>query len=150
VARRFRFPLETLLRVRDIREREAKRKVGLKQAEIARLDQLNRRTAEEIFARQQALRQRQQGTLAAAELVREQAWIAYLRRTIVQRQAQRTGLVSELSTLREAWQQARTHKRIIDKLRERRWEQYVKGRKRREQAESDELARRLHGHGAAN
>ncbi len=150
MAKRFHFPLETLLRVREVREREAKRKVGLKQAEIARLDQLNRQTAEEIFARQDILRQHQRGTLTPNDIVREQAWIAYLRRTIFQRQAQRAGLVKELEVLQEALRQARVQKRIIEKLRERRWDEYVKDRKRREQAESDELAQQLHVYGIAN
>jgi flagellar FliJ protein len=150
VARRFHFPLETLLRVREVREREAKRKVGHKQVEIARLDQLNQRTAEEISLRQDALRELQHGLLTPDDVTRERAWIGYLRRTIVQRQAQRAGLVKELEALREAWRQARTQKRIIAKLRERRWEEYVKDRKRHEQAESDELAQQLHGYRIAN
>ncbi|MBU0617182.1 MAG: flagellar FliJ family protein [Planctomycetes bacterium] len=150
MAKRFRFSLETLLRVRDVREREARRKVGLKQAEIARLDQLNRQTADEISVRQRGLRQQQQGALTPENLVRERAWIAYLWRTIVERQTQRAGLVSELRELQEAWRQARRQKRIIEKLRERRWQQYFKDRKRQEQAESDELARQLHAHGMAN
>ena len=150
MAKRFRFSLETLLRVRDVREREATRKVGLKQAEIARLDQLNRQTADEISVRQRALRQQQQGALTPENLVRERAWIAYLWRTIVERQTQRAALVSELRELQEAWRQARKQKRIIEKLRERRWQQYFKDRKRHEQAESDELARQLHAHGMAN
>ena len=150
MAKRFHFPLETLRRVRDVREREAKRKVGHKQAEVARLDQLNQRTAEEISLRQDALRELQHGVLTPDDLARERAWIGYLRRTIVQRQAQRAGLVKELEALREAWRQARTQKRIIEKLRERRWEEYVRDRKRREQAESDELAQQLHGHRIAN
>jgi len=150
VAKRFHFSLETLLRVRDVCEREATRKVGLKQAEIARLDQLNRQTADEISVRQRALRQQQQGALTPENLVRERAWIAYLWRTIVERQTQRAALVSELRELQEAWRQARKQKRIIEKLRERRWQQYFKDRKRQEQAESDELARQLHAHGMAN
>jgi flagellar FliJ protein len=144
MARRFSFRLQTLLRVRELREREAKRKVGAKQAEIARLDQLNRHTADEISRRQDALRsQQQQPVLAPDVLVRERAWIAYLRRTIVERQALRAGLLKELATLRDELREARTQKRIIEKLRERRWEAYVKDRNRREQAESDELARQL-------
>jgi flagellar protein FliJ len=146
MAKRFHFPLETLLRVRELREREAKRKVGLKQAEIARLDQLNRETAEEILRRQEELRARQQGAFTTTELMRERAWIAYLRRTIHQRQMQRVGLVEELEGLRRVFLRARTQKRIIDKLRERRWEEYSQDRKRREQSEADDLARMLHGY----
>jgi len=145
VARRFQFRLQTVLRVRELREREAKRKVGAKRAEIARLDQLSRETADEILRRQDVLRQRQrEQVLAPQALIRERAWIAYLRRTVVERQALRAGLVKELETLQEELRQARKQRRIIEKLRERRWEEYTRDRKRREQAESDELARQLH------
>jgi flagellar FliJ protein len=146
MAKRFQFRLETLLRVRELREREAKRKVGAKQAEIARVDQLNRQTDDEILRRQDNLRSHQQGeTLVAADLARERAWIGHLRRTILERQAVRAGLVTELGALRDQLREARTQKRIIEKLRERRWEDYTRDRQRQEQAESEELARQLHG-----
>ncbi|MFQ5804918.1 MAG: flagellar FliJ family protein [Phycisphaerae bacterium] len=145
MAKRFQFRLETLLRVREIREREAKRKVGAKQAEIARVDRLNQQTTEEISRRRETLREQQQEEVLALEaLARERAWIAYLRRTITERLAARAALVRELKALQEELRQARTQKRIIEKLRERRREEYVKDRQRREQAESDELARQLH------
>lgn len=146
MARRFHFPLETLLRVRELREREAKRKVGLKQAEIARLDRLDRETAEEILRRQEALGARQRGSFTSGDLMRERAWIAYLRRTIYQRQESRRELVKQLDELRKLFLHARTQTRIIDKLRERRWEKYVKDRRRREQSEADDLARTLLGY----
>ena len=145
MARRFQFRLQTLLRVRELREREAKRKVGLKQAEIARLDQLDRQAAEQISAHQQVLREQQsRARLAPVELSREQAWIAYLHHTIVERQAIRAGLVSELEALRNEWHAARRRKRMVETLRDRRWDEYTKNHARREQAESDELARALH------
>ena len=148
MAKRFHFPLETLLRVRELREREAQRKVGLKQAEIAQLDALNRQTAEEILRRQEILRTRQGGAFTPADLIRERAWITYLRRTIHQRQTQRTELVKEFEELRQVFLHARTQRRIIDKLRERRWEEYAKDRRRTEQSEADDLARVLQGYQA--
>lgn len=144
MAKRFTFRLDTLLRVRELREREAKRKVGAKQAEIARLDLLNRQTVEDISRRQDMLREDQRGTLATDKLVRQRAWIAHLRRTIVERQAARVELVAQLEQLQEHLRQARTRKRVIEKLRERRWDEHEHRRKRSEQAESDELARQLH------
>jgi len=146
VARRFQFRLQTLLRVREVREREAMRKVGAKQAEIAQIDQLNRQTTEEIERHQSVLRKHQRQKLLAPDtLVRERAWIGHLRGTIVQRQTLRAGLVTELATLQGKLRAARTRKRVIEKLRERRWEEYVSDRRRCEQAEADELAQQLHG-----
>ena len=144
MAKRFTFRLETLLRVRELREREAKRKVGAKQAEIARIDLLNRQTADDIAKRQVALRDLQHGPVAPNELIRERAWIGHLRRTIVERQTVKAEFVAQLEVLQEQLRQARTQKRVIEKLRERRWQEHVHHTQRREQAESDELARQLH------
>lgn len=144
MAKRFTFRLETLLRVREIREREAKRKVGAKQAEIARIDLLNRQTADDITARQAALRGTQHGLVSAADLIRERAWIAHLRRTIVERQTAREEFVTHLQDLQETLRHARTQKRVIEKLRERRYAEHQRRNRLREQADSDELARQLH------
>jgi len=147
MARRFEFRLETLLRVRQLREREAKRKVAAQRAEIARLDRLNRQTAEEI-SRQQAelLEDQRAGRVDPLTLQRGRAWIAHLRRTIALRQVQRTEMLAQLQQLQAAWHAVRTQARIIEKLRERRWEQYVHERARKEQAASDELAQQLHSY----
>lgn len=150
MAKRFRFRLQTLLRVRQLREREAKRKVAAQRAEIARLDRLNEQTAAEI-ARQQAdlLSAQQQGLLDPLALQRGHAWIAYLRRTIVTRQVHRAAQLEQLQQLQAAWREARTQMRIIEKLRERRWQEYAHDRQRREQATADELAQQLQGYAAS-
>ena len=55
MARRFQFRLKTLLKVRQLREREAKRRVAAKRSEIARVDQLRRQTSAELTRQQEAL-----------------------------------------------------------------------------------------------
>lgn len=145
MARRFEFRLETLLRVRQSREREAKRKVAAQRAALARLDRLNADTMAEMSRHQQALLDDQRaGLLDPLSLQRGRAWIAHLRRTIAERHVQRRELVAQLQQLQAAFQQARTELRIIEKLRERRWSQYVRARDRNEQAAADELAQHLH------
>ncbi len=145
MARRFQFRLETLLRVRRLEEREAKRKVAAQRAEIARLDQLDEQTRAEIGRQQTTLLEQQRaGRLDPLELQRGRAWIAHLRRQIGLRQVQRAELLARLQELQAAWQAARTRMRAIEKLRERRLETYQRQRQRAEQAASDELARQLH------
>jgi flagellar export protein FliJ len=136
--------LQTLLDVRELHEQEAKRKVAAKSAEIVRIDQLNEQTAADI-ARQQAglLAGQQSGALDPVALQRGRAWIAHLRRTIALRQQQRAECSRQLADLQAALRDARTQTRIIEKLRERRWDEYRRDRDRREQAEADELARQL-------
>ncbi len=145
MARRFRFPLETLLRVRQLREREAQRKVAAQQAEIARLDQLNDATSAQIALTQRELLDiQQQPRPSPAELARGRAWVAHLRHTIAQRQAWRAEMVTKLERLQVEFQQARQQTKIIAKLRERRWSEYVRDRQRAEQAATQELAQQLH------
>ncbi len=145
--RRFRFRLETVLRVRELREREAKRKVGAKLAEIAALDNLNQQAATEISKRQGDLNQSQHAVhLDPRELSSGRAWIAYLRRSIAQRQVAKSSLLSELEQLRAELVTARTQTRILEKLRERKHETWKREGQQREQAEMDEVARRLQLH----
>jgi flagellar FliJ protein len=144
VARRFAFRLQTVLNVRQMREREAQRDVAAKSAEIARVDRLNEQTADEIIRQQAMLVEAQQrGGLDPVELQRGRAWIAHLRKTIATRQMQKAEFQEQLRDLQTRLRDARTQTRIIEKLRERRWGEYSRDRRRREQAESDELARQL-------
>jgi len=145
VARRFRFPLETLLKVRRLREREARRKVAAQRAGIARLDLLDQAARREIATRQGALLgNQQQQRLDPRELTRARAWIAHLHYTVTQRQIQRAEMVEKLEGLLDRFRAARKQMRVIEKLRERRWNEYKRDRQRSEQAADDELAQQLH------
>jgi flagellar protein FliJ len=145
VARRFRFPLQTLLRVRRIREREAKRKLAAKRAEIARLDRLDEATRAEIVAGQQELLDNQKrSALDPRDLARTWAWIGHLRRTLAERQSLRAKMTAEFERLQAEFMELRKQARIIEKLRERRWNEYRDERRRTEQAASDEVAQQLH------
>jgi len=145
MAKRFTFRLQPLLDVRELHEREAKRRVAAKGAEIARLDQLNEQTVREILRQQEYLLAAQQtGQLNPLDLQRGRAWIAHLRKTIGVRQAQKAGLQEELRVLQEQLREARTQTRIIEKLRQRRWNEYADRRDKQEQAAADELAQQLH------
>lgn len=143
--RRFEFRLATLLRVRELREREALRKFAAKQAEIARLERLNRQTQEEIAACHGALRTRQQAArLDPLELTRLRAWVGLLRRQLLDRQELRARMAAELEQLREELGQARREKQTLERLRERRWNEYRRVRNLREMAALDEMARQMH------
>lgn len=145
MARRFRFQLETLLRVRQLREREARRKLAARRAEIARLDRLIRQTADEIALQQSALlREQEQPQPDPLLLTRGRGWIGHLRHTVAQRQALRAALVTDMTQLQAAWREARMQMRVIEKLRERRWEEHQHARFLRDQSAADELAQHLH------
>jgi flagellar FliJ protein len=145
VAKRFRFRLETLLKVRELREREAKRNVAAKRAEIARLDQLDEQTATEIRRHQSVLLAAQQsGALDPVALQRGRAWIGHLRKTITLRHIQRQTLLEQLAERQAQWREARKQMRVLEKLKERRWDEHRRKEERLERAALDELAQQMH------
>jgi flagellar export protein FliJ len=145
MAKRFRFRLDTLLKVRTLRERAAMRRVAAQRAEIARLDLADRQTRDAIAAQHRTLLLHQQTTrVDPTTLQRGRAWIAHLRKTMVLRDIERGKLQQGLGELQDRLRQARTDKRIIEKLRERREQEHVRDQARREQAEAEDLARQLH------
>ena len=145
MARRFKFQLETVLRVRTLREREAARRVGEKRAEIARVDQ-HITDCHDAVARcqQQLLTQQNAESIDTPALVGGRAWIVQLRLQIAQHQAHRAQRLRELDELTAVWRAARTQQRILEKLRERRLAEHKHNAARREQADADELAQQLH------
>ncbi|MFN0137744.1 MAG: flagellar export protein FliJ [Phycisphaerae bacterium] len=144
MAKRFRFQLETVLRVRELRQQEAARHLAEKRAEIARVEQLIDDTHHEVDVRQAELLSAQQSeSIDAGLLVRCRAWIGQLRRNIAQFQHARAQLSQQYEQLAGVWRQARTQTRILEKLRERRLDEHKHVERRREQADADELAQQL-------
>lgn len=144
MAQAFRFRLQTLLRVRELRQREAQRRLAAKQAEIARLDRLEAHVADQVRAAQNALLATQRGhSVDPLELSRARAWIAHLRRQSAQHHLLRAKLAEQLAQLQHDVRQARTQTRALEKLRDHRLQQYSRQRARREQDASEEVARNL-------
>lgn len=145
MARRFHFSLETLLRVRALREREAQRNFAARQAELAALEQLDRQTRDEIQRLQTELSDAQRsGLIDPAGLVRQRAWIGHLRRGLAERQVLKQGVVAQLDACRAALVAARRDREAVERLRERRFASWKRDTQRREQAAQDEVAQRLH------
>lgn len=143
--KRFEFRLETLLRVRRLREQDVQRRFGVKLAEIARVDADNRATAREIDQQQEVLRRRQaEPNVEPLELARGRAWIAHLRKTIVQRRILRESLTRELDAIRDQLRKAQTETKSLEKLRDRRLSEYQNVRERREMALIDEVAQQMY------
>lgn len=145
MAARFRFRLQTVLRLRELAEREARRQVGVKQAEIAQLDQQNLQTNNEIRQRQRLLTQAQsRAQLDLADLSQGRTWIARLRQAIWQRELVKAEKQKELDVLSDKWRETRKQLKIIEKLRERRAAAHRKAATKKETLELEETARRLH------
>ena len=144
MARAFQFRLATVLRVRELREREALRNVAAKRAEIARLDQLDEDARREITAQLAKLGAVQQRSrIDPDEISRARSWVAHLRRVAAQRQQMRARLTAELQPLLAALHEAHKQTRVLETLRDRQRDEHRRAQAIREQAESDEAAREL-------
>lgn len=144
MSRRFRFPLQTLLTMRERQERAAQREVGAVLADIARLEQANADARREIHDRQRALRDVQASqSVLPQELAAGRAWLAALRGGISRRQQEIAARQATLAELQAALIEARRRKRVIEKLRERRLDDHQRDAARREQAVTDETAQHL-------
>ncbi len=144
MARRFRFQLETLLRVRELRQREAERRLAARQADLVRLDHLRDETAREVSVCQERLRERQAGKIDPRDLTARQAWIVHLRRCLASAEQQRAALQQELRDLRQNVQVARTQTRMLEKLRARRKDEHRRTVNHQQQNATEEVARQLH------
>lgn len=144
MARRFEFRLDTVLRVRRLRAEEAQRRVTAQLVRIARLEELDGELQAELLRRQDALRAGARDVVQPLELARTRAWMAHLRAERTRNAAARAELRRELAGLQEQMRAARVDQRVIEKLREHRFDEYRKAHALREQSESDELARQLH------
>lgn len=144
MARRFRFRLDTLLRLRRMQERQAQRSVGAARAELAQAERLIRLTDEEIRRQQGALRVEQGGAAPRAlTIVRGQAWIAHLRRMSLQQHAMRAAAAQALEQALRRLVEARTRTRTVEKLREQRLDEFRTRIEKREDARLDDLARQM-------
>ncbi len=147
MAQAFKFRLETLLNVRQIRQREAMRKLAAIQAELAQLDDADRRGWQEILEQQALLRETQTaGRFDPLELARIRAWIGHLRRQMHERQSMRVQVLARLEAAREQVRVARTQTRVLETLRERRFDEHRRAQQKREQDLTDELAQQMHCH----
>ncbi|MBW7904695.1 MAG: hypothetical protein LC135_08775 [Phycisphaerae bacterium] len=143
--RAFEFRLETVLRVREQRQREAQRRLAARQAEMVRLERLDEQLAAQVGAAQSELRAVQAGErLDPALVARMRGWIGHLRRVGAENGRVRAGLAAELAQLQAEVSRARTQTRVLEKLRERRFRQYKRQRERVEQEAAEEQARGLH------
>lgn len=141
---RFVFRLETVLRVRQTREREALRRVAAQNRAIAALDALDEQAQAQIAQSQQDLRTSQEGGRFDPQVLsRVRGWIGVLRRQVHDRGLQRIALTQELRRLQQELRDARTQTRSLEQLRQRRLDQHLRAASRAEQALTDEAAQTL-------
>ncbi len=140
MAKRFRFRLEPLLKLRKGREDEQKRAVASRVGELQRcvehLAQLHR-GVDETIAR--AREDRGAERLDVPTALAEQRWRLHLKRCITQQQGQVQGVQALLNGDRAELVRRSRNRKVIETLRQRQWQEHAAAQAREERAESDEI-----------
>lgn len=145
MARRFVFPLQTVLELRAIREQQQRRRFAQALAALAGIEQRIAALSQQRRAEQRSLAEDQRtGRGDAASWLARRGWIAQLDRQIAAWQARRQQAAGIVEQQRRLWQQKRNELRALQRLRERRLAAWRKSQQKRTQREHDELAQQLH------
>ncbi len=135
----FTFRLEPLLKLRRIEEERAKaaflEALGRFRRKEAEIENLSRRREEA-----KALsRERQSGSLDVEELLRVRRFLNVLYQRMAERREELQAMRRGLEESRSAHRRAAVRLRIVEKLRERRWREFLREEERRERRDLDEI-----------
>ena len=142
--KKFEFDLEALLRVRRLQEQEAKLFLQEKLARLNEIDQQIVAAAEERGVEQRRMLESKRSRLESDDLRLRQRAINSLAAQVIELRRQRMEWVQGVQAAQEALRVARREVELVDRLRERRYDEYVSDVRKAEQAELDEVARRIH------
>lgn len=144
MARRFRFKLEVVERLRRQRVDAQRRMVATKLRALARMEdrmaQLNQQLRETV---EQTRWAQQRPSLDLVSLRGQQYFKARLHREIMQADLERVDVLAELQQERTRLSDASKQLKVIEKLRERQWRRHKEAVRRENQAESDEAATQM-------
>jgi len=141
MAKRFRFRLDTMLKIRRQREDQHKRIVAERIRQITQVREqiaaIERQIQEEI----EAIRTGQGArTIDIQQLMRHRHWLGHLNKGGLEAESRLRFLEARLAQERAVLAEAVKQRRILEKLKERQWERYRKEEDRSEIRESDEQA----------
>jgi len=140
MAKGFAYRLEPLLKLRRRYEDEQKRVVAARLREISVLEQRQQVLEQEIVRQAEAMRR----ALGAGEVEMEHLrmsrhWMLRLRRGVLETDAALSAERALLAAERQALAEARKNTKVLERLKERRREEWWTAWQRREQAELDEM-----------
>jgi len=140
MAKRFVFRFETMLKIRRQREDEHKRIVASRTREINRVRDQMASLDRQIHDELGAIRAGQEpGTIDMQQVIRHRHWLGRLHKAVLDSQARLRFLEAHLAQERAALVEAAKNRRVLDKLKERRWERYRKEQDRLETRSADDL-----------
>ncbi|MDB4897673.1 MAG: hypothetical protein JWN15_3935 [Firmicutes bacterium] len=137
--KRFTFSLDKVLKLRSQETEQAKRALALA---LSALDQAQQRAMmahQELADRTEEASIREQTGITAAEFGTLRSYLAFLQRAVAQAEQQVSMAEQVVGQRREALMAARQRERVLERLRERRLEQYTLEALVEEQKVLDEL-----------
>ncbi|HYF78518.1 MAG TPA: flagellar export protein FliJ [Symbiobacteriaceae bacterium] len=140
--KRFRFSLERVLRLRGQETEQAKRELGRALAAEAQARAAVAEARSELVRRTDEAGQRERSGLTAYEFASLRTYVTFLQRQLEATELRLTEAVDETQRRRLALLGARRKERALEKLRERRLEQYQLESLQQEQKELDEYGSR--------
>ena len=140
MARRFTFRFDTMLKIRRQREDEHKRIVAGRLREIAKvqeqLDSLDRQIRDELAS----IRSRQEpGTIDMQQVIRHRRWLGHLHKAVLDGQGRLRFLEAKLAQERAALAEAAKQRQILQKLKERQYERFLREQDRLETLAADDM-----------
>ncbi|MDF2629975.1 MAG: Flagellar FliJ protein [Symbiobacteriaceae bacterium] len=140
--KRFRFSLERVLRLRSQETEQVKRALGKAVAAEATARGLVSEARAELVRRTEEAGQRERSGLTAFEFASLRTFVTFLQRQLEAAELRLADAVAETQRRRLALLGARRKERALEKLRERRLEQYQLEALQQEQKELDEYGSR--------
>ena len=141
MAKRFRFRLETVLKVRRQREDQQKRVVAGKAREVTSLGSRTRAIGMRIAQAVGAARGlRRTGPMDMSQIARQRFWISHLQRALIETRQQMQGTERELARERQVLADLARDRKTLEKLKDKQAERYQAEIDRAERLELDELA----------
>ncbi len=141
MAKRFTFRFETMLKIRRQREDEHKRIVADRIRQIAETQEQIASLGRQIGEEMDAMRSRQSpGTIDIQQAIRHRHWLGHLHRNALEAESRLRYLEAKLVQERAALAEAARQRRILEKLKERQHDRFVREQDRRETLQLDELA----------
>ncbi|HDP80388.1 MAG TPA: flagellar export protein FliJ [Spirochaetes bacterium] len=144
--KKFKFRLQALLDIREAKEKEVQnelsRVVALQNRERAVQEEYRGRLAEQRGKYAERLRG---GGFAPSDIMMYERYIEFAHRVIERQQEKIEAMEPEIKKVRERLVEAARERRVVEKLKEKKWNEYLYELNRETARENDDMNQKLYG-----
>ena len=139
----FKFRLADIMRLKEYNEEQCREEVGRCIYSLRLEEEKERQLLQSLAALEAEIKSLLAGLLALEGLKLRYAYRSYLREALLQQQQVVVMKRNELSVARQRLLAAMKERKVLEKLRAKKYEQYLYEQEKKEQAMMDELAGRI-------